>query len=124
MTQHAAFLLPLSLALCACTGSVATRTLPAEATLSPGQRMALPDRAWLEYLGTYDDSRCPPDVQCIHAGDARVVLRIGDADAARDLALEASKQGQPRQVGRWRVTLLQLPHGAAPRATLRIDAAR
>ena len=117
-----AALLPLSFALCACA-SVAPAPLPAEATLTPGQRMALPDRVRLEYVGTYDDSRCPPNVQCIHAGDARVLLRIGTEGDVRNLALFASKQGQPRGVGPWGVTWRQLAPGAAPAATLRVEPA-
>lgn len=123
MNKKAILLAFLPFALCACASTVATKTLPLEATLTPGQRMALPDRERVEYLGTFDDSRCPPDVQCIHAGDARVVLRIGNDEATRDLALTASQQGQPRQTGRWRVTLLHLARGAAPAATLRVEPA-
>lgn len=122
MTKSA-LLLPLILALGACASTVATTPLPIEATLVPGQRLALPDRVRMEYVGTFDDSRCPLDVQCIHAGDARVVLRFAEGDATRDLALAASAQGQPRQSGRWRVTLLHLARGTAPAATLRVDLA-
>lgn len=124
MTKRALFLLSVASALGACAGTMATAALPAEATLLPGQRMTLPEQAWLEYIGTYDDSRCPPKVQCIRAGDARVALRIGDRDAVLDLALLASTQGQPQAAGRWRITLLDLAHGAAPKARLRVETAQ
>ena len=97
--------------------------MPAEATLTPGHRIALSDRAQLEYVGTFDDSRCPPDVQCIHAGDARVLLRIAENGDSRDVVLAASRQGEPRQSGRWRVTLLHLARGPAPAARLRVEPA-
>ena len=94
-----ALLLLLTLVLPACASTGTTSALPAEATLTPGHRIALSDRAQLEYVGTFDDSRCPPDVQCIHAGDARVLLRIAENGDSRDVVLAASRQGEPRQSG-------------------------
>lgn len=121
--RKTALLLLLTLILPACASTGTTSALPAEATLTPGHRIALSDRAQLEYVGTFDDSRCPPDVQCIHAGDARVLLRIAENGDSRDVVLAASRQGEPRQSGRWRVTLLHLARGPAPTARLRVEPA-
>jgi hypothetical protein len=68
-----------------------------------------------------DDSRCPPDVTCIHAGDADVRVRFVKPDAVLDVVLKASEQGKPRAIGTWRVTLIALGAGPRPPATLRVD---
>lgn len=107
----------LTIAGCATTHAPA---LPREASLRPGERIDLPGHARLRYVGTFDDSRCPPDVQCIHAGDAEVRLRIEREAGAEDLVIHAS-DAAPRIAAPWRITLQRLPHGAAPTATLRIE---
>jgi len=116
-----ALLLAVGLSACASAPKVA---LPVEARLHPGQKMALPDSARIIYVGTVNDSRCPPDVQCVHAGDADVRLRFQKTDAMLDVVLKASEQGQPRAIGDWRVTLLGLAPGTRPAATLRVDEGR
>ena len=116
--RTAPWLLAALLAGCASTADSAAAR---DYTLHPGETITLADRATLTYTGVTQDSRCPPDVQCIHAGNARVLLRIGEMDDARDVAMPASTLGQPRQSGRWRVTLLRLAHGPAPAATLRVE---
>src|SRR5690242_756576 len=99
--RAAAVLFALLPAACASVPKVA---LPVEAQLHPGQRMALPEGANITYVDTANDSRCPPDVQCIHAGDADVRLRFVKPDAVLDVVIKASEQGQPRAIGAWRVT--------------------
>jgi len=118
--RAAPVLFALFLAACASAPKVA---LPVEARLHPGQRMSLPEGARLTYVDTANDSRCPPDVQCVHAGDADVHVRFVKTDAVLDVVLKASEQGQPRAIGGWHVTLLGLGNGPRPPATLRVDAA-
>jgi hypothetical protein len=110
----------LILAGCASAPKVA---LPVEARLHPGQRMSLPEGARLVYVETANDSRCPPDVTCVHAGDADVRLRFHKPGAMLDVVLNASEQGTPRPIGAWHVTLLGLGPGPRPPATLRVDGA-
>ncbi|MBU8976317.1 MULTISPECIES: hypothetical protein [unclassified Lysobacter] len=123
MTRRIApVLIALLVSACASAPKVA---LPVEARLHPGQRMALPENARITYIGTVNDSRCPPDVTCVHAGDADVRLRFQKPDTVLDVVLKASELGQPRAIGAWRVTLLALSPGPRPAATLRVnDAAR
>ncbi|GAA5079900.1 hypothetical protein [Lysobacter panacisoli] len=110
-------LLLLTVAGCATTP---TPALPLEASLRPGQSIDLPGHARLRYVGTFDDSRCPPDVQCIHAGDAEVRLRVEREAGAEDVIIHAS-DATARTTAPWRITLLRLAHGAAPVATLRVE---
>lgn len=91
-------------------------------TLRPGERASLPQQASLRYVGVESDSRCPPQVQCVWAGDARVNLAFEQAGAVTDLALDMSST-RPQPVGPWMLHLLQLDRGAKPALTLRLDAA-
>ncbi|MDI9239301.1 hypothetical protein QLQ15_10295 [Lysobacter sp. LF1] len=96
--------------------------LPMDAELHPGQSVALPGDARLRYVGTFEDSRCPPDVQCIHAGDAQVRLQLQRAGASKDLTLRASARW-PTDADGLRISLLRLTHDAAPVATVRVEQA-
>lgn len=42
----------------------------------------------LRFEGVLNDSRCPVDVECVSAGDARVRLMVGVGDPMEDRALE------------------------------------
>ena len=107
-------------------------TAPAQATapigvpipMTPGQRIVLPDGATLRYLEVAADSRCPPGVQCIRAGDADVVFEF-----------TAARQGPPSRItvntdppatagtGQWRLRVLALAVGESPLVTVQIDPA-
>lgn len=96
-------------------------------TLNAGESISLPDESRLTYLRLLNDSRCPPDKQCIWAGDAEIALRWQPtAGDTRELSLHTNPQ-QGRQVdiilGAHRIHLAALARGAAPPATLTITAA-
>lgn len=106
---------------CACPGRVAA---PGEAiTLQPGQRVALPDAASLRYVAVTADSRCPPVVQCIRAGDADVAFEFVPAGGSARLVTLNTAHAPIAPIGtwRWRLRLLSLESGESPRATVRID---
>ena len=107
-----------SLLLAACASAPAT-SWPVQSALRPGESITLPDRTRLQYVGTRNDSRCPPQVQCIQAGDAQVHLRMERAGVARDLVLLASASSLDD--GDLHITLVDLAFGGAPAATLLID---
>ena len=104
--------------------ALATAPVGVPIPMAPGQGIALPDGATLRYLEVAADSRCPPGVQCIHAGDADVVFEFTDA-----------RQGPPRRstvntaraatavIGPWQLHLLALAFGESPVATVQIDRA-
>lgn len=104
-------------------GSVAVPAGGGEVVLAPGEAAELPDGT-LRYLRLVEDSRCPPDVQCVRAGDATIALGWHpDAGASRRFALRigADRTGRAAEtVGRHRVRLVALERGVAPRATLQI----
>ncbi|MFC3551168.1 hypothetical protein ACFOLC_09065 [Lysobacter cavernae] len=125
MKQHAARVAALLVA-CAVTGCAAappssnTLSPPGEITLQAGAQAVLPGQATLRYLGVSNDSRCPPQVQCIQAGDADVGFQY-EADGQRvDVTLNTAR-ATTRAIGPWSLHLLRLAHGPAPAVTVRID---
>lgn len=128
LTQSALYagLLPLLLTACAspAAGADALRRIDADGIfqLSVGERVAL-EGGTLRYLRVANDSRCPPGVQCIWAGDAEVVLQWTATGAQPDdFSLHTGRGERSRNVGKQRLTLESLAHGANPVASLRLDA--
>ena len=121
-------LLPIALAMilavgCASTGRSAG--LGQAVTLQPGERVTLPDNASLRYLGVAADSRCPPNVQCIQAGDADVVFEFTPVAASRQrITLNTAAQPATTPLGDWQLRLIALGFGAAPPATVQVDRTR
>lgn len=107
-----------SLLLAACASAPAA-SWPVRSVLKPGESTTLSDRTRLQYVGTRNDSRCPPQVQCIHAGDAEVHLRVQRAGVTRDLVLLASVSSLDD--GDLHIALADLAFGSSPAATLLID---
>lgn len=91
-------------------------------TLEPGGRAALPQQASLRYIGVDSDSRCPPDVQCVWAGDAQVRLVFEQSGKQLQVVLHTANPA-PQPLGPWTLVLVGLQRGAAPAATLRLDQA-
>lgn len=104
---------------CASTGEVPS--LGREVALRPGERLALPDHAWLRYVAVTADSRCRPDVQCIHAGDADVAFEFGSRQGeARPISVNTVKSPNAT-IGKWQLRLLSLGFGDSPRATVKVE---
>lgn len=92
------------------------------AVLKPGESLVLPGDARLRYVEVAADSRCPPGVQCIRAGDATVRFELEAGGAPEPLLLTIP--GNPaRTLAGWRIELLGLDFGAPPAATVRVQAA-
>lgn len=108
-----------------CATGGARNATPGDAPfqLAPGDIVTLPDAATLRYVRVAADSRCPPDVQCIRAGDADVVFEFTPRGGA-PIQVDVNLPEAPRALlGAWRLHLLSLEFGEAPRAQVRIDAA-
>lgn len=104
---------------CASSGGVA----PGQAfALDTGEQVRLPDDSILRYVGIANDSRCPPKVMCIRAGDADVLLDYvtkGNSSARR--VVLNTERATTAELGSWRVQLRDLAAGERPRATLQVD---
>lgn len=116
----------VALAACTTTGSQPMNTV-ADGTsiqLAPGQFATLADDSRLDYVKLDSDSRCPPGVQCVWAGDAVIVMRWTPANAmtAQDFVLHTTLDPKSFDAGDRTITLTALERDDAPKATLQIDA--
>jgi hypothetical protein len=121
-----AALVSLAMTLPGCTGASSTRaTAPTgqPILMAAGQQVALADGATLRYVEVAADSRCPPGVQCIRAGDADVVFQFAAAgDSARRLTVNTAPPATAT-LGKWKLRILALAFGASPKVTVQIDPA-
>ena len=91
--------------------------------MTPGQLIALPNGATLRYLDVAADSRCPPGVHCIRAGDADVVFEFtGAAQAPRRVTVNTDPPATAT-ISPWQLRLLALAFGQSPKATVQVDPA-
>jgi len=116
---------------CSGIGASATRaTAPAgqPIPMSPGQQIVLPDGATLRYVKVSNDSRCPPGVQCIRAGDADVVFDFTGASGKGAMAAQRvvvnTRPPATAAIDKWQLRVLELGFGATPKATVQVDPAR
>ena len=120
-------LLPLSLTACASTFEGGAATSPGNAetvadgvpfTLQVGQQVLLADSSRLRYLRVVNDSRCPPDVQCVWEGDAIVAFEWSAAGKTEAFELHTGQAPSSRILGARLIRLEALAAGAAPAATM------
>lgn len=120
----ATFVATTAVALGACASGGARNAKPGEAfTLVPGEAVQLPDASTLRYVRVAQDSRCPPNVQCIRAGDADVAFEFttsGGAPVPVNVNLPEAPQAS---MGAWQLRLLALAFDDPGQATVRVDAA-
>jgi hypothetical protein len=124
----------LLLVASACTGvqTAAVVEPGASFTLAPGETATVKGAdARITFNKVTDDSRCPVDVTCVWAGDAKIgitISRNGVPDETRILSI--TPPNQEATVGNLRirfVSLAPVPHQADPsprrnyRATLVVD---
>jgi hypothetical protein len=105
---------------CATDGAVVTGS---DFTMSAGEQVSLPDASRLRYIGIANDSRCPPDVTCIRAGDADVLFDHAAAGSAPSRIALNTERTRSAALGKWQLQLVGLAsRGTPPAVTLRIDA--
>lgn len=111
-------------ALTGCASSEARTATPGQPlTLQVGERVALPGDAALRYVGVTADSRCPPGVQCIRAGDADAAFEFTPAGGAPVAVTLNTPESPSAAIGDWQLRLLSLDFGEAPQVTVQVDPA-
>lgn len=120
-------LLPLLFTACASSaaGPGKQRTIAADTSfpMAAGEQVALAGSGMLRYLRVANDSRCPPGVQCVWAGDAEVVFEwSGNGAQPETFSLHTGRGARSHDLGKRRLTLESLERGANPEAQLRLDA--
>ena len=106
---------------CAAAGGIAPGQ---EFSLEVGERAVLPDTSPLHYGGISNDSRCPPDVTCIRAGDADVLFNHLPKGGKAHRVVLNTERATTAQVAGWSLQLRALAAGDKPRVTLRLEANR
>ncbi|MFC0677457.1 hypothetical protein ACFFGH_06275 [Lysobacter korlensis] len=90
-------------------------------TLAPGNAAPLPAGAQLRFVSVESDSRCPPQVQCIHAGEAVLLFELKPGNGKPEpLRLTTTPPADRVSVRGWQLTLLELDRSSPPKATLRL----
>lgn len=118
-----ALVLPAVLAGCASHGATGPVPLGEPVVIAPGREVVLPAGARLRFVGVTGDSRCPPGVQCIQAGDATAAFEYrGAGSPAEGVSINTGDRPPEARIGAWRLRLLELGRGDAPKATVRVDA--
>ena len=76
----------------------------------------------LTYDRLLEDSRCPEDVQCVWAGNARIALTAGKVGSATG-RLELNTTSEPKSASYegYVVTLVDLGRGGEPSATISVS---
>ena len=108
------------------TSESAMRTIAAgtPASLHLGETVRLPDGATLKFVSVPQDSRCPPNAQCIRAGDADLLFDFATGGALATHVTPNLPEAPAKDMGAWRLTVTALEFDSAPDVTLRIDPAQ
>ena len=108
----------------ASVGSGAAVAVGQTFAMSPGQSVALPNRGSLRYVGVKQDSRCPPERQCVWAGDAEVTFEWSAAGAsAQSFGLHTGfKDKSSKALSGHTLILVSLDRGTDPQAQLKLEA--
>lgn len=97
-------LVVVALAGCVRTPAPAVSAKPDEPfVLAPGAVASLVDGATMRYASLVEDSRCPPDVQCVWAGTVRVAVEITSGAETRTDTLDLTRPPRSTRVGEWTV---------------------
>ena len=94
-----------------------TTSLDREFTLAPGESASIEDTGiGVRFTSVRSDSRCPVDVNCIHAGSAQVRITVVCGESQRDHELQTG--GAPVHDDDVTIALVNLqPYPHSTRAT-------
>ena len=73
----------------------------------------------IEFVELVEDSRCPTDVECVWAGNAKIKVRVTKNGKSQLLALEMVTKGMKPNFGNYRLKLKALT--PEPRSNVRIN---
>ena len=93
-------------------------------TMQHGEAVRLPDGATLKYVGVPQDSRCPPNARCIRAGDADILFDFATGGGPVAQVKPNLPEAPSKNMGAWRLTVLDLEFNEAPAVQVRVDAAQ
>lgn len=84
------------------------------------QKVVVKDKLSIKFASLVEDSRCPRDVQCIQAGNARITIEVsGGKTAAKTFEINIGKQPQTVLYGGYDIELISL--NPQPASNIRIN---
>lgn len=96
----------------------------ADFEMGAGEQVSLGGLGMLRYDKLVGDSRCPPDVQCIWAGDAEVQFSwTPNGGKAESFSLHTGSEPRNQSLAGYVLELKSLARGDDPRAALKLRAA-
>jgi len=93
-------------------------------SMHQGETVRLPDGATLRYVSVPQDSRCPPNARCIRAGDADILFDFATGGGPVAQVKPNLPEAPSKNMGAWRLTVLDLEFNEAPAVQVRVDAAQ
>ncbi len=118
-TRALALLAVLISAACGDAGDQAPKTAPLGApfTLQIGASARVGDEVTLRFIDVTNDSRCPADVQCIVAGEAKVLLHLTDpTGSVHQFELTTPGPGASTATAGYEIAITSLDPGPPPAA--------
>jgi len=104
--------------------SMRTITAGTSVAMQQGETVRLPDGATLRYVDVPQDSRCPPNARCIRAGDADIAFEFATGGGPVATVKPNIPEAPSKNMGAWRLTVLDLEFNEAPAVQVRVDAAQ
>jgi hypothetical protein len=111
----------IAMLLAACTAPSTEVPLDQDFELRQGQTVKLAGTGeTVTFESVAEDSRCPADVVCVWAGNARVALRVGAPGQDSSVSVNTGIEPRAIQIGKVRLELKDVT--PVPRAGTRIPA--
>ncbi len=96
------------LAVLAFAGSAAARQGDTVSLKIGQQRTVKPSKVRIKFLSVVEDSRCPTDVNCIWAGNAKIKVLVSTSRNSREFEINTNLGPQGNQVDGWAINLVEL----------------
>lgn len=84
-----------------------------------GEKRATQSKITVRFVEMIEDSRCPRDVQCIQAGNAKIKVRLTRNGRSQVMELNTNAPNQPAAFAGYELKLLRL--SPQPASNIRID---
>ncbi len=99
------------LAVLAFAGSAAARQGDTVSLKIGQQRTVKPSKVRIKFLSVVEDSRCPTDVNCLWAGNAKIKVLVSTSRNSREFEINTNLGPQGNQLDGWAINLVELtPH--------------
>ncbi|MBA3770513.1 MAG: hypothetical protein H0X08_08475 [Blastocatellia bacterium] len=96
------------LAVLAFAGSAVARQGDTVSLKIGQQRTVKPSKVRIKFISVVEDSRCPTDVNCIWAGNAKIKVLVSISRTSREFEINTNLGPQGDQLDGWAINLVEL----------------